>query len=399
MGMNYQEMINQLYNPRTGHDFYRRIVSGERLKNLTPASLADLVKADDPLTTAKAGYFNSIFGRIVNFWLNYESVPWNIIEKATYAQKGDSWRYQATNPVNFYGQKESDNTLGDSDVPEPVEATFTDPAQMYNRWNAKLIAILKAGWTDSPGASNEAYMFDVMKKLHPLNISEWLMKSTDTPAIGGGTHDAYLESIDRLCSDDTESAELSAPEDNDIYGFDRSAGEFPAYVDLGSPVGTQRDLDLAFIEDMVTFCKQYSDNNRFILLTGHDQVNTIQRLEDTKQRYYADEGKWKISIVNGVQTREGQTIGFPVSEIVSSGVRIPIFETQHAHNTGGVGSNIYLLDLDQIDIRVALPTVYLRTENKDFALVDDLRYEYNLLTVAQLCAPRALCHGAIKYLN
>jgi hypothetical protein len=149
---------------------------------------------------------------------------------------------------------------------------------------------------------------------------------------------------------------------------------------------------------MIADCKKYSESKRFILLTDEVQLNTIEALDGVKQRYPSG-GPWKIDTVNGVQTRKGLQIGFSVSSYVGAGIEVPIFTSKDIHAEAGGNGNIYLLDLDHIEVRVALPTVYMSTENSHFLLLDSFNYKYMYLTVAQLIADKYNCHGAVKYLN
>ena len=355
----------------------------------------DLLKADDPLYTTDTSYFNAIYGKTVMDWLNHESDVWKLLRKTTYQSEGDSIRVVSADASNFYGQLETATALGDTDIPDLTEVTFTDPAVMYNHWNSSLIAQLKSTWQDSPGKNAAQWLKQYFLEKHPSDINVWLCKDADTPAASGGNFDNYIESIDRVCSASGESSLLSAATDNDIYGFDRSAGEAEAYVDLNS--GTLRDLDLGLIDDMIADCKKYSKAKRFILLTDETQLNTLEALEATKTRY--TDHKYKIDTVNGVNTRQGIAAGFSIATYRGAGLEIPIFTSKDIHAESGGNGNIYLLDLDHIEIRVALPSVYLSTENQHFLLLDNFSYKSMIVTVAQLVADKFNCHGAIKYLN
>ena len=356
----------------------------------------DLKKADDPYLTSKTNYFNPIYGRVAVNWLNMESDIWKLLRKTTYQALGGSVRIITAEASNFRGQLEGATTLGETDIPTLQKVNYTDPAVMYNYWDASLLAKLKHNWEDTPGMSAEAWFKGYFAEQHPLNINEKLCFDTDTPAQGGGSFDNYIESIDRVCSDQAESALLTLPGDNDIHGFDRSNGEAEAYVDLNG--GTLRNLTLDLIDDMVAETKKFSRRRNFIMLTDEVQLNKIESLEDVKRRYVSQD-KWKIDTVNGVNTRRGEPAGFAVSEYIAAGIPIPIFTSQHTHAASGGNGNIYLLDMDHIEIRVALPTVYISTEMGHFPLLDSLFFKYMYLTVAQLIADKYSCHGAIKYLN
>ena len=355
----------------------------------------DLLKADDPLLTTKTNYYNPIYGKTAIDWLNQEADIWRLLPKTTYQAKGGYVRVITAEAVNFSGQLETAALLGDTDIPTLKEVDYTDPAVMYNHWNSSLMAQLKSRYQDSPNQNTAEFLKEYFAKQHPRNINEWLGKDTDTPAAGGGNFDNYIESIDRVASNAAESALLSVATDNDIYNFDRSAGEAEAYVDLNG--GVLRDLQLGDIDDMIAECKKFSANRNFIMLTDETQLNTIEALESVKHRIVSD--KYFINTTNGVNTREGLKVGFSVSEYRGAGISVPIFTSQHVNATGGGNGNIYLFDLDHLEIRVALPTVYMDTENQDFLILDKMFYKYMYLTVAQLIADKFACHGAIKYLN
>ena len=355
----------------------------------------DLKKADDPYLTTKTNYFNPIYGRTAVNWLNMEADIWKLLRKTTYQALGGSVRIITAEASNFHGHLEAGTTLGDTDIPTVQKVDYTDPAVMYNYWDASLLAKLKHNWEDTPGQSMEDFFKNYFAFQHPKNINQRLCYDTNTLAAGGGAHDNYIESIDRVCSDAAEELLLDAG-DCDIHGFDRSASEAEAYNDING--GTLRNLSLDLIDDMVADCKKYSERRNFILLTDEIQLNKIESLEDVKRRY-ADTDKWKIDSINGVNTRRGEVAGFAVSEYIASGIPIPIFTSQHVHNESGGNGNIYLLDMDHIEIRVALPTVYISTEQGHFPLLDNMYFKYMYLTVAQLIADKYSCHGAIKYLN
>lgn len=358
-------------------------------------SSLDLKKADDPYLTSKSNWFNPIYGKIAVNWLNMEADIWRLLPKTTYQAKGGSVRVMTADAVNFHGQLETATALGETDIPTLAEVDFTDPAVMYNNWDASLLAQLKHGWEDTPGTTFQQFAKDYFTMLHPKNLNEKLCYDTNTLARGGGNFDNYIESIDRVCSDAAEEALLDAG-DCDIHGFDRSNNEAEAYNDING--GTLRNLTLDLIDDMVAAVKPFSETRRFILLTDENQLNKIESLEEVKRRY-ADTDKWKIDTVNGVQTRRGEIAGFAISEYIASGIPIPIFTSQHVHAESGGNGNIYLLDLDHIEVRVALPTVFISTDQSHFPLLNKFFFDYMFVTVAQLIADKYACHGAIKYLN
>lgn len=362
----------------------------------------DLLKADDPHTTAKTNYFDPFYGKAVVNWLDLEADIFKLIPKQTYAEEGGSWRHVDTAPTNFWGQLETHGALGDTDIPAVTKSDYDDPAVMYSHWDGTLLANLKSttpGWDDPAGGNTIEWFKGYMAKQHASDINAKLMTDVDTPAAPGGSFDNYIESIDRVCSDAAESAITSAATDPDIHGFDRSANEAEAYVDLNA--AADRDLTLDLIDDMMATISPFSDNNRYIIITDRIQLNTIEALEGVSRRFVANspENPFKISTENGVNTREGVQAGFSISTIHTNGIEIPIFVSKDTFVSGSGNGNLYALDLDHIAIRWALPTVFIDTTQQNFLLLDKLFYVYMFLSVAQLVADQYNCHGAIKYLN
>lgn len=355
----------------------------------------ELKKADDPFLTSKTNYFNPIYGQSVFDWLNHEADIWKLLPKDTYASKGDSFRVVEADATNFWGQLETASAMGDTDIPTLREITVDDPAVMYNHWDASFMGQIKSTWQDTPKKNVGEFFKEYFAKKHPSDLNVKLCQETGTLAKLGGSFDNYIESIDRVCSDGAEEALLDAG-DCDIYGLNRSGNEGEAYNDING--GTLRDLDLGLLDDMIADCKKYSDNKRFILLTDEVQLNTLEALEAVKYRY-GEANPYKISAINGVNTRNGVTAGFSIATYRGAGLEIPIFTSKDVHAETSGNGNLYLLDLDHISIRVALPTVYMNTENAHFLLLDQFQYKYMYLTVAQLVADQFNCHGAIKYLN
>jgi hypothetical protein len=357
----------------------------------------DLLKADDQFVTTKTNYFNPIYGAAVFNWLNYESDVWKLLRKTTFQQLGDSFRVTEATATNFWGQLETATALGDTDIPTLREVTVTKPAIMYNHWNSTFHAQLQSTYQDAPKKNAEAYFREHFTEQHPSDINAWLMKDTDTLAASGGNFDNYIESIDRVCSDAAEEALAGIDAgDCDIHGFDRSAGEGEAYNDINA--GVNRDLDAGLLDDMIGDCKKYSKKKNFIMITDEAQLSTLEALESVKHRQQGQD-KWKIDVRNGVNTRKGAIAGFSVSSYHGAGIEVPIFTTKDCHAEAGGNGNIYLLDSDEIEIRIALPTVYLATDKTHFLPLDSMQFLYMFMTVAQLVPTKFACHGAIKYLN
>jgi hypothetical protein len=61
--------------------------------------------------------------------------------------------------------------------------------------------------------------------------------------------------------------------------------------------------------------------------------------------------------------------------------------------------NIYILDLDAIELRVAIPITYLETPPAAMLTGDVMKTRHMFLYAAQLLATNFRAHGAVKYLK
>jgi hypothetical protein len=168
---------------------------------------------------------------------------------------------------------------------------------------------------------------------------------------------------------------------------------FDAYVDHNS--GTDRELTLAMIDDAIENALTYGANRKnLIFLTGYDTYMDINALLEGKHRILQGQTVRKTVTLNGVETPlEGFEGGFAVASYDG----IPIFTGQNV--ASDTKSRIYLLDLDNLYIAIAKPTVYLETKPDDYLLADVLQSKRALMTGLQLICTKFNTQGKIRDLK
>lgn len=393
----YEDFLNYYYrNPDAMFDMAQPFVE-------------ELVKADDPLAIGRTDYFDPVYGATVELWLAYHSEVYMLPAKTSYIALGDSIKFikDHVGDVNFHGYLEAtDIGAEDTDVPDITDIDNLNPAIVGSHWRDTLLSTLKASWQKMPPfGGDKEWLKKVNTQDHVHKIDEWLFKTCDTPAVDGTN--AYPESIDRIisCQAEAHTNYRSAASDPDLkFGeggvtIDRSASaDYDAQVDLpGSPYAN-RALTLEMIDDIMVECKRYSLNKNFIMLTDDKQLNNIQRIIDPKQRYLDSKMDYQHTL-NGVSTRSGVKGGFSIGGLITCGLTVPVFTSYHCPVEGSGNGNFYIMDMDEIEIRVALPNTFLSTDNAGMLHQGKLRHEHLILEAMQLIPTKFKSHGAIKFLT
>ena len=153
------------------------------------------------------------------------------------------------------------------------------------------------------------------------------------------------------------------------------------------------------IDDIMATAKKYGSGN-YIAITNDDTINAIQKLIDPHARFLHGENYVEIT-QNGVKTRRGEGGGrLPVSSIVTNGLTIPVFSDPNvAVPVAGGAGNLYFVDLDHIELRVALPISYFHTDmGNDYLRMDYTQIYHDIFFGGNLIADRFNCHAAVKYI-
>ena len=374
----------------------------------------------DPPTDPYDYYFDPVFSSDVYAWVNRDDTAFRLLRKESFQQLGDSFKYYAADVSAVAGVTGSSTPFTSGSAESgPDYQTFEQftPAYIMDPWETDVTSGIEATWQRYPGNTVEDLKAYHANKF-PNALDTMLLEDVDTPA------SSNIESIDRICSDYTESGAgttfVSVATDGDIYWgkastlVDRSADTgdvFGANVDLPASAAA-RVLQLDMIDEVVADCLDKAPSKDYIILTGPRTVNEIEKLIDDKQRYNGPWVNGPIGVdytTNGVQTRQGVDGGFAVASYISNGIRIPIFSNKHV--SGENGSNltskvtdatighIYLINMDTVHIREAAPVAYWSTPPSARLTGDRIKDRHALWYPAQLICTNFNANGAVKYLK
>lgn len=360
---------------------------------------SDMKKADDAVTSTTTGVENVVFGQEVYSLLNSESNVYSLLEKRP-------WRRSGERIVDSRGPNLGDGGVGENatlpDTDHPDWDTFdTDPRNVAHTFDVSQIEQLLADteddhFSDDPmdwlrrwyGTGTE---HQTGQGEHPKHINVQLLSDVDTAHNGND-----FQSIDRAISSKAEEDNILDAGDADIYGFDRSAGEYESNVLHNS--GVNRNLTINLFDDAITTVRKASgkdpvtDGNYFFL-TGHDGFQIVEEEVAAKERL--EPVRTQVGL-NGVQTQPGDDVGITVQAYKD----IPIFRSDDVVADGT--DRVYLIDSSTMFIKQLLPTQYYETgisvDDNPFAL-DRLGNEGMYLTVGELTMTNPKAHAKIRDLQ
>ena len=223
-----------------------------------------------------------------------------------------------------------------------------------------------------------------------------------TPAVGTTTvadlllvmSRAGLTSLDDIVnvSDDTTNGVAGLATYNDVYDIDESGsdnfrddGGFAAAASVQGNSGVSRDLSLNLLDTAIQKIRTKGGEPKLILM-GHDQYFKLERLLISQQRYMGQE-EYQVGIGNE-KTFPGTKTGL----VLATYAGIPIMPDadvtlgQAASAGSALGSNVYVLDTDFLEIAIAQPTQYI--ENRDYFAADALVVRGMLYTMGEFRAYR-----------
>ena len=149
--------------------------------------------------------------------------------------------------------------------------------------------------------------------------------------------------------------------------------------------GVSRDLSLNLIDTAIQKIRTKGGEPKLILM-GHDQYFKLERLLISQQRYMGQE-EYQVGIGNE-KTFPGTKTGL----VLATYAGIPIMPDadvtlgQAASAGSALGSNVYVLDTDFLEIAIAQPTQYI--ENRDYFAADALVVRGMLYTMGEFRAYR-----------
>jgi len=371
----------------------------------------------DPPASPYDSYFDAAFSNEIEEYVSRDSTLYRILRKETFQRVGDSWKFfssdiSATQEVASSSTpfaSGSTESGPDFDTIEKIE-----PAWLVTPYETNFFSDITSQWQPYPN-NNVAYIKKYFQDVTPNDYDIFMTDDVDSARTAANR----IESIDRLISDKTESGGttfVSAATDGDIYYgksslvIDRSDSDYSyadAQVDLPDTADA-RVLDLGMIDDVFADCLDYAGPNpEYIMLTGPRTLNEIAKLEDDKQRYI---GETEVQFTtNGVKTRSGIVAGQNVAAYKSNGYTIPIFTNKHISGENGNNlttkvddadiGHIYLINMADMHIRIALPPMYTRTGPEQRLAMDSFDDRHWILAGMQLVATKWQTHGAVKYLK
>ena len=354
-------------------------------------------KADDPVLTSDPGVRNAVYGSEVFSLVNSEPNIFALLENR-------AWNKSGERIVTSHGHASGSGGVGENaELPDTDHPEFdqfeTDAKTISHTFDVSQAKQLLAD-TDDDDLDDP---FDMLRRWygvgtehqtgmgeHPKHINEQLGEDTDEPA-GDDIH-----TIDRAISSSEEASIVSDPEDVDIYGFDRSNGEFESNVLENG--GDNRTFVLDQLDNAIREVKTNSGKNpvsddNYFFLTNHD---TYQRIEDEvggKERLEAE----RVTVgLNGVETTPGDDVGITVQ----SYKQIPIFESVDVPKDG-IG-RVYLIDSSTMYIKTLLPTQFYSTgtevDGNPFG-INRLGNEGMFVTIAELTVVNPAAHAKVRDLQ
>ena len=166
----------------------------------------------------------------------------------------------------------------------------------------------------------------------------------------------------------------------DLTQAGRTAGGWNAGASVSLNSGTGRALSLTLLDTAIQKIRENGGEPKLILL-GHDQYFNLERLLNTNQRYMGQE-EYQVG-VGSERTFPGTRTGL----VLATYQGIPILPDADvpksvASNDSVLGTNVYVLDTDYLEIAVAQPTQYV--ENRDYFAANALVVRGLLYTMAEM---------------
>jgi len=181
----------------------------------------------------------------------------------------------------------------------------------------------------------------------------------------------------------------------DLTQAGRTAGAWNAGASVQLNSGTGRDLSLTLLDTAIQKVRENGGEPKLILL-GHDQYFKLERLLNSQQRYMGQE-EYQVG-VGSERTFPGTRTGL----VLATYQGIPILpDADVAKSVSSadavLGSNVYVLDTDYLEIAVAQPTQYV--ENRDYFAANALVVRGLLYTMAEMRCKNIWTQAKIGDLN
>ena len=208
---------------------------------------------------------------------------------------------------------------------------------------------------------------------------------------------AGFTSIDDVVAEDGQDAG-GVPVNIGAYSIEaasRAAGGWNAAASVAMNNGTGRDLTLTLLDTAIQKIRENGGEPKLILM-GHDQYFRLERLLNGAQRYMGQE-EYQVG-VGSERTFPGTRTGL----VLATYMGIPILPDADVPKSvdsadAVLGSNIYVLDTDYIEMAVAQPTQYV--ENRDYFAANALVVRGLLYTMGEMRVKNIWVQAKIGDLN
>ena len=379
-GMSFEEYVNAYYGGTLGI-----------------SKRYGISKADDNIdTSGLAEGLNTVFGAKVFNQLNTKSEVFKLLKKEAWTQSG--FRALTARHATTLGVAEG-GAFPETDHPELKEITLT-LKEVVTPWQMSSKAEILSEADDGLG-NLAAFMRREQGEAHAFFLDDQLTKSVEANsdgATGAGQAGNNFESLDRVTATLAYVTDAQSPsnsqDDCDMYGIDISSNSF---FDAGhthfTDDGTNNALALDDLDTMIAALLENGANyNSLVILTGYDTYQNLKALmQGTNGAFKFDLAGAAAANQNGV-TGEA---GFNFDSRVGAYDGIPIFLSQHVPKDGA--SRLYMLDMDNLALRIAAPTTYV--DNTNLAVRQVLSREYAFITAGELVAYKRNTSGSIRDLT
>lgn len=349
------------------------------------------VKDDNWARSSETAAWSTIYGSKTFAQLMYDNPLWGLLPKVNWINAKSGWRVVSSDIATLVSGVAENGAL-----PATLHPTLNEvecrPKIMATTWSVyDLLSIESKLGNDA--IPIEEFGRQYYSDAHARGINDKLGDTVNT------VHTNDIESYDRITSSYAEiqmSDNPPAANDADLAGYlvdgsthDRDAGTGWTDAQLVHNDGTDRTLELAHMNELARKCRKAGLKNG-VWITNFEVREKLDALIEPKQRFVG--ASRKVYSVNGVQTPAGEDTGFEVATYLG----MPIIETADLDDTAHEGSRIWLVDLDHLHIRVALPTLYLTSEDADKFALGYFRTESMYVTMAELVATKFYSMGKIR---
>ena len=181
----------------------------------------------------------------------------------------------------------------------------------------------------------------------------------------------------------------------DLTQAGRTAGGWNAGASVAMNSGVGRDLSLTLLDTAIQKVRENGGEPKLILL-GHDQYFKLERLLNSQQRYMGQE-EYQVG-VGSERTFPGTRTGLVLATYMGIPI-LPDADVPKSVDSSGtlLGTNVYVLDTDYIEMAVAQPTQYV--ENRDYFAAAQLVVRGLLYTMGEMRCKNPWVQAKITDLN